>query len=76
VISAYAHLSGTYVHQGYRVRQGQVIARTGNTGASRGDHLHFEMIIDGKYVNPLLYMPPEIQEAIRAQIDTQDPPWL
>jgi murein DD-endopeptidase MepM/ murein hydrolase activator NlpD len=71
IISAYAHLSQTYVHQGYRVRQGQVIARTGNTGASRGDHLHFEMIIDGQYVNPLLYMPAEIQEAVKAEMQSE-----
>ena len=56
----YAHLSDSRVHQGMRVQQGQVIGRVGNTGRSRGDHLHFELINpDGAHVNPLVYVSPE-----------------
>lgn len=69
VISTYAHLSTTYVHQGHRVKKGQVIGRTGNTGASRGDHLHFEVIIYGEYQNPLLYMPADIRSKFAGSIE-------
>lgn len=53
--SMYAHLSSTFVVQGSRVQAGQVIGRVGDTGRAIGQHLHFEMIVDGKNVNPLLY---------------------
>lgn len=54
--SLYAHLSESYIHEGYRVVAGQVIGRQGNTGRSQGDHLHFELVIDGEQVNPLLWI--------------------
>jgi hypothetical protein len=56
VESLYAHLATTYVHEGDRVRQGQVIARQGNTGVSEGSHLHFELRVEGELVNPLAYV--------------------
>jgi murein DD-endopeptidase MepM/ murein hydrolase activator NlpD len=52
----YAHLSETVVRTGQQVSAGQFIGRVGNTGYSRGQHLHFEMIIDDENVNPLLYL--------------------
>ena len=54
--SLYAHLSETYVHEGYRVKAGQVIGRQGDTGRSLGEHLHFELIVAGKQINPLLWV--------------------
>jgi murein DD-endopeptidase MepM/ murein hydrolase activator NlpD len=54
--SLYAHLSETFVHEGVRVKPGTVIGRVGNTGKSTGEHLHFELEIDGQRVNPLHYI--------------------
>jgi murein DD-endopeptidase MepM/ murein hydrolase activator NlpD len=53
--TAYGHLSrfAPSVHKGTHVRQGQVIAYSGNTGLTTGPHLHYEIRVHGKQVNPL-----------------------
>ena len=54
--SEYHHLSKAYVLDGDKVIQGQVLGRIGNTGISTGPHLHFQLTINGKLVNPLKYI--------------------
>jgi len=51
--TAYAHMSGIArgVRKGKRVNQGQVIGYVGTTGRSTGNHLHYEVIRNGKFIN-------------------------
>jgi murein DD-endopeptidase MepM/ murein hydrolase activator NlpD len=55
--SLYAHASRLYVSAGENVSQGETIAAVGNTGASTGDHLHFEIRVNGSPQDPLVYLP-------------------
>ena len=52
--TAYAHMNGFAkgIRQGARVKQGQVIGYVGSTGSSTGPHLHYEVIRDGRQMNP------------------------
>lgn len=51
--TVYMHLSKINVRPGQRIKQGTVIARSGNTGLSTGPHLHYEIRVNGRAVNPL-----------------------
>lgn len=53
----YAHASRLLVKRGEMVRRGQKIAEVGRTGDARGSHLHFEVLKNGRPVNPLLSLP-------------------
>ena len=52
----YGHLSAILVAAGQRVSRGQMIGRMGSTGRSTGSHLHYEVRIDARAVNPIPFM--------------------
>ena len=54
--TVYMHCSALYVSAGQTVSAGQSIAAVGSTGYSTGNHLHFGVIKNGSYVNPLGYV--------------------
>ncbi|MDP5279600.1 M23 family metallopeptidase [Sphingomonas sp. DG1-23] len=52
----YGHLSKILVADNTRVRRGQMIGLMGSTGRSTGSHLHYEVRVDGKAVNPIPFL--------------------
>jgi murein DD-endopeptidase MepM/ murein hydrolase activator NlpD len=61
----YGHLSAAFVKVGQQVVQGQQVGTEGSTGNSTGAHLHFELRINQKPVNPAPYLPPGPPSAFR-----------
>lgn len=56
VYSGLAHLSEIYVTRGQYVRQGQVIGISGSTGRSSGPHIHWEVAVNGEWVDPAQFL--------------------
>ncbi|MFM9849109.1 MAG: peptidoglycan DD-metalloendopeptidase family protein [Hyphomicrobiaceae bacterium] len=72
--TAYAHMSrfAQGVREGVKVRQGQVIGFVGNTGFSTGPHLHYEVLVNNRFVDPLsIQMPQERKLTGRQLLDFQ-----
>jgi len=65
----YAHMKSTAVRVGQRVKRGERIGEVGSTGLSTGSHLHYEVVLNGKRVDPVYYFsgdltPDEYEEVI------------
>ncbi len=67
MMTLYGHLSRFNVRPGKRVKRGDVIGYVGNTGRSRGPHLHYEVWVSGRAVPPLDYIL-EYAEALNAKL--------
>jgi murein DD-endopeptidase MepM/ murein hydrolase activator NlpD len=68
LMTRYAHMSAWRARPGQEVAAGDVIGAIGNTGRSTGPHLHFEVRINGRAVNPrpFLESAPDVLEEVRA----------
>ena len=55
IITLYAHGSEILVKTNQQVVQGQAVLKVGSTGNSTGPHAHFEVRINGNYINPMDY---------------------
>ncbi|MFZ2286482.1 MAG: M23 family metallopeptidase [Bacteroidales bacterium] len=53
--TVYAHLDKFNVREGQKVKRGDVIGFIGSTGLSTAPHLHYEVLVNGRYVDPALY---------------------
>lgn len=56
IVTLYAHCSSLTVSTGDKVGKGDTVAKCGSTGNSTGAHLHFEVRVNGKYVDPMGYL--------------------
>lgn len=56
IVTLYGHCSKLIAEKGQKVARGTVIAQVGDTGVAVGTHLHFEIQVDGKAVDPLNYL--------------------
>ena len=59
IVTKFAHTSKILVREGQRVSRGQRIALVGNSGLATGPHLHYEVHVNGRPVDPLKYVLPE-----------------
>jgi len=59
IVTKYAHCSKIVVRAGQKVKRGQIIANVGSTGLSTGPHVHYEIHVNGKVVDPLTYVLPD-----------------
>jgi murein DD-endopeptidase MepM/ murein hydrolase activator NlpD len=56
ITTRYGHMSAILVSAGDHIKRGQQVGRMGSTGRSTGNHLHYEVRIDGRAVNPIPFM--------------------
>ncbi|WP_421762953.1 M23 family metallopeptidase [Ekhidna sp.] len=64
----YAHLSEFLVKPGQKVKRGQIIGYSGNTGGSTAPHLHYEVIKDNKKVNPVNFFYQDLSDEEYAEV--------
>ena len=65
----YGHMSRLIARPGQRVRRGELIGLMGSTGSSTGSHLHYEVRIDGRAVNPVPFIQGEAIAAVQRRAE-------
>jgi murein DD-endopeptidase MepM/ murein hydrolase activator NlpD len=69
LFSLYSHLSEISVEKGQAIARGEVLGRSGDTGLAGGDHLHFSMMLNGEFINPIEWLDPKwINDHIEAKL--------
>jgi murein DD-endopeptidase MepM/ murein hydrolase activator NlpD len=69
LFTLYSHLSQIRVEKGQQVNKGAILGNTGSTGMAGGDHLHFSVLVQGKFVNPLEWWDPHwIKDQVNRQL--------
>jgi len=71
IVTKYAHNSALTVATGDAVRRGDVIAKAGSTGNSTGTHLHYEVWLNGRAVDPMRFMfdvPQRTEQSVEAHL--------
>jgi murein DD-endopeptidase MepM/ murein hydrolase activator NlpD len=69
LFSLYSHLSKISVEKGQKVNKGGILGNTGETGMAGGDHLHFSIMVQGQFVDPLEWWDPHwIKDQINRQL--------
>ena len=56
IATRFGHLSGYAVRPGQRIKRGQVVGFVGATGRTTGNHLHYEILLNGQQVNPFRFL--------------------
>jgi len=77
--TGYSHLSKILVRRGHTVTQGQLIGKVGSTGMSTGPHLHYEMKLGGKNIDPMRAKLPVVEplpQSERSAFDATRDKWL
>lgn len=70
LFSLYSHLSRIETETGQQIEKGRIIGRTGSTGMAGGDHLHFEILVNGVSVNPDFFFDAAwLEQYINAPLD-------
>jgi murein DD-endopeptidase MepM/ murein hydrolase activator NlpD len=74
-VSFYAHLSAAFVYSGEQVARGEIIGEVGSTGISKGPHVHFELVHDGKNCNPEPLFRPGVRRRDGTSMDVAPLEW-
>ena len=68
ITTRYAHLRSALVHVGEEVARGTPIATVGSSGLTTGPHLHYEVAVNGRQVNPTRFRLPQVSEQLAVPI--------
>lgn len=64
----YAHLDKILVEEGDILKEGDIVAKSGETGLATGPHLHYSIFVDDKAINPLSFLHLELTEEAKNKL--------